>query len=138
MDTQPNAQATHRVEWEEVARLADDAFDVWSGQPELLWAKQAWEVLAKAGLTAYRNKVEHHHVLFRLLALSGIYSDFCDVAFDETSEIEYSYFFELDKFVGGQLWARVPGWRFTEEEMEDSASSTPWWSTTGERSPMRW
>lgn len=99
--TQPNAQAAQRVEWEEVARLADDAFDVWSGQPELLWAKQAWKVLAKAGLTAYRNKVEHHPVLFRLLALSGIYSDFCDVAFDETSEIEHSYSFELDKLVGG-------------------------------------
>jgi len=65
------------------------------------WAKQAWKVLAKAGLTAYRNKVEHHSVLFRLLALSGIYSDFCDVAFDETSEIEHSYSFELDNLVGG-------------------------------------
>ncbi len=43
---------------------------------------------------------------------------FCDRAFDEPSDIGYSLEFELDGFVGGQLWARRPDLKF-EDDLDD-------------------
>src|SRR5260221_730439 len=64
--------------WDDVQEAADLAFSVWVGQPELSWAKQAWQALTEAKLTRYCNEAERYRVLFRLLVLGGIYSDFCD------------------------------------------------------------
>jgi hypothetical protein len=108
-----------KMAWADIESLADEVFHVWSGQPELKWAKCAWDMLDQAGLTAYRNAVQKYAVQFRLLVLSGIYSDFCDRAFDEPSEIGYSMEFELDRFVGGQLWARRPDLKFDDELDDD-------------------
>jgi hypothetical protein len=108
-----------KMAWTDIEPLANQVFHVWSEQPELKWAKRAWELLDQSGLTAYRNDVQKYAVQFRLLALSGIYADFCDRAFDEVSEIEYSMEFELDRFVGGQLWARRPHLQFNVELDDD-------------------
>jgi hypothetical protein len=47
------------------------------------------------------------------LALGGIYADFCDAAWGEYSAPSYSdwaFPLELDPFVVGQLYARLPEW----------------------------
>jgi hypothetical protein len=99
------------VDWAEVESVARLAFNIWIAQPELVWAKHAWQVLANAKLTTYQTELERYQVLFRLLVLGGIYSDFCDAAWDEYSEPSYSYWaepLELDPFILGQLCARLP------------------------------
>ncbi len=94
------------------------------GQPELIWAKQQWDTLSRLKLTLYQDEFERYTVLFRLLVLGGIYSDFCDAAWDEYSEPSYSYWaepLELDPFTIGQLYARLPKWEADEEATEDAA-----------------
>ncbi len=101
------------VPWDEVQGAASLAFHTWAEQPELAWAKSAWQVLTEAKLTTYRSELERYEVLFRLLVLGGIYSDFCDAAWEERSDPDYSSWAEpmkLDSFLLGQLYARLPTW----------------------------
>ena len=91
------------------------------GQPELTWAKSAWQLLTDAKLTTYRSELERYEVLFRLLVLAGIYSDFCDAAWEERSDPDYSSWAEplkLEPFLLGQLYATLPEW---DAENEDTA-----------------
>ncbi len=85
------------LSWDEVLDVAKSAFNVWVGQPELQWAKRAWQVLQDANLTRYRTELERYSVLFRLLVLGGIYSDFCDLAWGECSDPPYSNWAGLDE-----------------------------------------
>jgi len=50
------------------------------------WARSAWAVLARAGLTRYRDGVGRAEVLLRFLALGEVYRDFCACAWDERTE----------------------------------------------------
>jgi hypothetical protein len=78
------------VTWDEVIDAAARAFNIWGNQPELGWAKRAWKIIEDCKLTTYDNEYDRCRVLFRLLALGGIYRGFCDVAWDGCSELEYS------------------------------------------------
>ena len=112
------------VEWEEVEDAAKLAFSVWMGQPELIWAKQQWDTLSRLKLTEYQDEFDRYTVLFRLLVLGGIYRDFCDAAWEEYSEPNYPDWaepLELDAFIVGQLYARMPDWEPNEEITKDEA-----------------
>lgn len=109
------------VDWADVEGVAKLAFHIWTGQPELAWAKRAWQILGDAKLTTYDNEPEHYQVLFRMLVLGGIYSDFCDAAWQEYSEPSYSYWaepLELNPFILGQLCGSLPDW--DPEEVDES------------------
>jgi len=109
------------VLWDEAQAVALRAFGIWEGQPELTWGKRAWHVLADSGLTSYRNEIERYEVFFRLLVLGGIYSDFCDAAWEERSEPQYAYWAEpldLSPFMLDQLCARLLDWELKEDEID--------------------
>lgn len=119
--------ASKNVLWDEVQEAASLAFHIWLGQPELVWAKSAWQVLTEAKLTIYRSELERYEVLLRLLVFGGIYSDFCAVAWEEYPEHDYFSWaepLELDAFVLGQLYARLPEWDSEGEETAYSALDT--------------
>jgi hypothetical protein len=119
--------APTNLPWDEVRDVASRAFHVWVEQPELAWAKSAWQLLADAKLTTYRSELERYEVFFRLLALAGIYSDFCDAAWEERSDLDYSSWAEplkLEPFLLGQLYARLPEWNPENEETAYQALNT--------------
>jgi hypothetical protein len=99
--------------WDEISHAAEEAFAIWSGQPELEWARCSWQALARAGLATYRNERERCQVAIRLLALAGLYHDFCAVAWEEYQEPQYVEWaeglgigpFRVGQLVGGdRLW----------------------------------
>lgn len=74
------------LQWGDIEPTADRIFSVWTGQPELHWAKAAWGHLAHAGLTEYDiadTNVEEVKVYVRLVALGMIYHDWCCAAYEE-------------------------------------------------------
>ena len=99
------------VEWEDIAEAAARIFNVWiEKQPELEWAKTAWQHLREHGRTRYSTDVDWHVVQCRLLALGGIYRDFCQLAWDESAGKDYEFWAEgmkLDKFTLGRLYQSV-------------------------------
>src|SRR5579863_527524 len=104
-------ESTTRVVWDHIAEAAAVVFNRWMYQPELAWAKKAWEILSTAKLTIFANEFERYQVLLRLLVLGGIYSDFCDVAWEEYSEPNYCDWAEslqFDPLLLGQLYTRLP------------------------------
>jgi hypothetical protein len=112
------------VAWEEVEESAKLAFSVWMGQPELIWAKEQWNTLRRFKLTTYQDEFDRYAVLFRLLVLGGVYRDFCDAAWEEYSEPDYSDWaepLELDPFILGQLYARLPDWGADEGIAKEEA-----------------
>lgn len=78
------------LRWEDVAPAARLGFSIWSGGAELEWAGRAWSALVEAGLARYRGELDRCRAAVRLLALAGIYSDFCLAAFDEDSPPDYA------------------------------------------------
>jgi hypothetical protein len=112
--------SSNRVEWEDVEAAAKVAFAIWVDQPELIWAKRAWQTLADGDLTGFDDERGRHIVLLRFLALAGIYSDFCNVAWEEGSGRNYGYWCEpldLSDFVLGQLSASP---RDTDEAIDSA------------------
>ena len=71
-----------RLEWPDIKAVAEDAFNVWVDQPELIWAQAAWAALGEAGLTSYRDEFERCLVAMRFVGLASLYRDFCEVAWD--------------------------------------------------------
>jgi hypothetical protein len=116
---QDASERGNAIDWSAVEPAAKLAFDIWMGQPELIWAKKAFEVLVAAGLVEQTDAFSWHIAVFRVLVLGGIYRDFCDAAWDETSWIDYQEWCEpdgvVDRFVIGQLFAWTPGWDADEE-----------------------
>jgi hypothetical protein len=113
-----------RVVWENVGESADKAFSVFLPQVGLKWARNAWAILSKSGLTSYSTEIERYAVLFRFLVLAGIYRDFCDAAFDEHSYLEYDYWaepLELDSALVFQMVGKDPEWEIEEYAEMDSA-----------------
>jgi len=99
------------IQWEEVSESADSLFRVWTDGRELQWAKRCWLALSKHRLTSYTNQVERASVIVRLIALADIYRKFCDLAFDEAYEPEYTVWagelnlevFRVAQYVGPQF-----------------------------------
>lgn len=116
---------TYPLDWSVVERSAKLAFSIWMGQPELIWAKKAFGVLTTAGLIEDTDAFSRQIAVFRVLVLGGIYRDFCDAAWEETSWIEYAEWCEpeeiADRFVIGQLFAKMPDWD-EDEEIEFSVA----------------
>jgi hypothetical protein len=77
------------LDWAAIEPLAQRAFTLWPGRPELTWACESWEALLKAGLADYANDLERWEVLFRFLALAGIYFDFCHLAWNRDKFPDY-------------------------------------------------
>jgi hypothetical protein len=114
------------VTWKDLEEAAPLIFDVWSGKPELKWAKMAWTILGEAGLTSYKDEVERHLVLMRFFALSWIYRDFCSAAWEENTECLYSdwaHELELSTFRLGQCVEHdfCSDWEAGEAEDEELA-----------------
>ena len=106
--------------FEELKPLANQIFRVWVGHPEMDWAAQMWEFVRESGLASYDDDFERHSVLFRFLALGGIYQDFCMVAFDERHGTDYASWVaygleedgpQVDWFIIGQLATGVESGR---------------------------
>ena len=125
VDVQSERRYRNDLDWSVVDRLAKLAFDIWTGQPELIWAKKAFDVLAAAGLVEDTDAFSRQIAIFRVLALGGIYRDFCDAAWQERSWIDYAEWCEpdeiADRFVIGQLFAKMPDWD-EDEEVEFSVA----------------
>jgi len=77
------------LDWAVVEPLALRTFTLWPGRPELTWARESWEAVLKAGLADYDNDFERWEVLFRFLALAGIYFDFCHLAWNRDHLPDY-------------------------------------------------
>ena len=110
------------LEWDDIESVADRAFNVWVGTPEREWAKNMWLLLKKQDLTSYEDDFDWHHAVFRLLALGGIYRDFCAVAWDEHTDRWYWDWvdsIEINPLILGQLYGRE-----TTEDYDDELSST--------------
>jgi hypothetical protein len=114
----PESDDKYPLDWESVEAAALLAFDIWVGQPELAWAKKAFSFLPGQGLSRNNDSFNEHVAIFRFLVLAGIYHDFCDAAWDETSWITYAEWCEpfevLDRFVVGQLFAWLADWGSAE------------------------
>lgn len=97
---------TETLRWEEVEPVARLAFRVWVGQPELRWAKRAWQKIIAAGLASYSNELDYTRAALRFIALACIYNDFCQAAWDEESVTyvgDWWRMFNLSPFRIGQL-----------------------------------
>lgn len=78
------------IQWEEISDMAEPLFRVWTDGREIDWAKKSWLALSKRNLTSYSDQVEQATVIVKLIALADIYREFCQQAFDETYEPEYT------------------------------------------------
>jgi hypothetical protein len=106
------------VWWEDVSRDAEPIFRVWTDARELEWAKESWEALAKRGLTSYSDQVERTLVFVRLMALAGIYLDFCELAFDEIHDGAYTMW-ASDLSLNTFRVAQCVGSQFSKDEEAD-------------------
>jgi hypothetical protein len=94
------------VKWEEVESAANEAFSVLIGQPELEWAKHAWEILTHAGLATWKDEIEVPIIYLRVLVLGGVFQDWYCVACDDYPAYDYSAWgssFDFDSFTLGRL-----------------------------------
>jgi hypothetical protein len=77
------------LDWETVDPLAQRVFTLWPGQPELGWVRESWEMVLNCRLGDYANDLERWGVLFRFMALAGIYYDFCHLAWNRGNPPDY-------------------------------------------------
>ena len=77
------------LDWAAVDPLAQRVFTLWPGQPELICVRESWKMVLKYGLADYANDFERWGVLFRFLALAGIYFDFCHLAWNRVNLPDY-------------------------------------------------
>jgi hypothetical protein len=94
------------LQWIDVEECARSAFNIWVDQPELNWAKEAWEHLVRQGLAGHSTELEKCQVKIRFLALAGIYHDWCCVVWQEAVPPMYCYWaepLEISAFRMGQL-----------------------------------
>ena len=107
--------------WDDISDAARIAFAIWTGQPELEWARSAWTTLVRAGLANYRNERERCQAAIHFLTLAGLYHDFCAVAWKEFDEPGYRQWAEelcISPFRVGQLVSDEPS---CDEEDDDTA-----------------
>jgi hypothetical protein len=107
--------------WDEVEAAAQEAFSVWMGQPELAWAKQAWELVVQAHLADSGNEIDRCRAAIRFLAMCTVYLGFCQYAWDEQAApdfVEWAELLDLSPFRVGQL---VDGDYAADEALDDYA-----------------
>jgi hypothetical protein len=81
-----------RLEWDEVAEIAGDLFDVQGGASGgLQWANSAWRVISEADLNRYFREVERTVCVLRFIALFALHREFCVRAFDEGNAGDWEY-----------------------------------------------
>ena len=79
-----------KVTWEQLKEAAEKSFFcIWVLQREVAWAKIIWHAAEKRGLTTYSDQKERVVVLFRFIALSAIYADYCELRFEENAGYDY-------------------------------------------------
>ena len=115
------SEPVERVSWQELEDIAPALFNIWVGNPEVAWARQAWKALRRADLTSYRDELERQRVMIRFMVLAVLYIEFCGQAWDESreplvgdwvSELRLSPF-RIGQIIGGDY---VPEW-----DMDDDA-----------------
>jgi hypothetical protein len=88
----PTVQGTTKtravVSWEEVLPLAEEAFNIFTGCPELYWAERSWGYLTKAGLVNGGSELHRVRAYIRLLVLASLYRDWCELVWDEAQDDE--------------------------------------------------
>ena len=98
------------------------AFSIWVDHPELKWAKQSWNLIVRAGLANFSNEIERCRAALRFLAMCGLYHDFCEVAWEETSYPEYAEWaekLEIGIFRVDQLIGPDSAWLNSDDEKEE-------------------
>ena len=121
---EPDDRPAERAEWEDIEDAARGVFDLWVGQPELGWARLAWEALDQQSLTRYEDELERTVVLIRLLALGEVYRDFCAVTWQESHASMFGVLaeeIELSPFRLGQLVG--PDFTSANEYLRDEPTS---------------
>ena len=78
-----------KVEWAEVAALAQKIFSVGPGPAGQKWAEAAWDMVLRGGLADYANGFERGEACIRFLALGEIYLDFCRQAWQAEKDFHY-------------------------------------------------
>jgi len=116
-----------KIEWHNIQESASEIFNIWLGSPELKWAEDAWSKLDLEELTSYENELDKHIVLIRFLALGTLYHEFCQFAFEQMANIDYSSWAEaLDSeilFISPFRLGQLLGSSFMlEEEIYDSST----------------
>lgn len=102
--------AIDKIKWDEVENAAAKMFNVWIDGTELKWAKEAWNHLAKAGLTEATTILEITATKLRLVTLARIYQEFSGFAWDENPETPLDYLaedLEIDPVALGTLAGRA-------------------------------
>jgi hypothetical protein len=109
--------------WSDLEECARVAFDIWVGEPELKWAREAWKRLSQNGFTAYKNELELCVAKIRFLAMAGIYHDWCAVAWEESVAPAYSEWAHVLKIRDIHLKQLVAGspMATSEDDDEDQA-----------------
>lgn len=95
--------------WDDLQPALHLSHSVWDEEGKRAWVRKAWELLAQAKLTQYETRVERAEVVVRFLALTGIFADFYEIAFQDGFEPDYEELAEsldLTPLKVGQLIGR--------------------------------
>ena len=103
------------LSWNIVRPVAASVFNLWvDNSEELRWAREAWGILRKEGLTSYYDDLTRCKVLLRFIALCDIYLDFAHVAWQESVATNYCDLAEILDIDPLQLELLVKGCEETE------------------------
>lgn len=111
-----------KLQWDDISNFAEDKFNVWSNDAGQLWAKKAWNILEKEGLTEYKNEIERHIVIIRLLTLATMYNEFCYLVWDEYFDYPMvgTYWLDDEVFFNPiRVWQLVGIHFYKEEKIEE-------------------
>ena len=78
------------LSWNIVRPVAAEVFNLWvDNTQELRWAREAWGILRREGLTSYYDDLTRCKVALCFIALCDIYRDFAHIAWHESVSTEY-------------------------------------------------
>lgn len=86
-----------RASWEEVSDFAEKICQVRASDIDLVWAKQAWDILSDTPLCEYSNEMEYKLIKIRLFCIAEIIHIYNYLSMDETFDANYSYYEWLDE-----------------------------------------
>lgn len=115
----------NRLTWEFLSNPAREIFNIWMWGQDYEWARQAWNKLETQNLTTYETEIEKYVILIRFLTLGTVYHEFCEIAFDESADIEYldwlGAFEDEGVYIGSLRLAQLLGRNFLPDQIiEDS------------------
>jgi hypothetical protein len=97
---------TQVLEWHVIKESARICFSIYGDLGEMDWAQQAWDHIVQHGLANYANRLERSRCIICLLSLEGLYEDFCELAWNESANLDYTTYTDglnLSVFHIGQL-----------------------------------